>query len=129
MGSSGVRRRKRTRPLPPPRDWSGYDNPPGMMWHEGPTDFEPSPYSPAGRALIGWRMTRSLAWGGRHRRRWIRVAFRAWNIALLTLLAWGLLSPVFGYGEAMAVVVVLVALLLVVFLGTRMVRTRLGRGR
>jgi hypothetical protein len=60
-----------------------------MMWPAPGEGFEPSTFSPAGRAVVGWRFLRSLAWGGRRRRPWLRLATRLVLIGFLALLALG----------------------------------------
>ena len=59
MGRSGIRRRKRRRPLPPVPDVPVDDTPP-VMWSPPGSGFEASPLSPAGRSQALWRAT--LGW-------------------------------------------------------------------
>ena len=98
MGRSGIRRRGRKgkgrrRPAP---NWDGYDAPPGMMWSAPGDDFDPSSVSPAGSALIGWRLLRSLGWGGRNRRAWIRIATKVVLTGFLVLVLFGYVLSALG---------------------------------
>ena len=57
MGSRGIRRRKRRRPLPVPRDTLGWPTPdetPPVMWSEPGSGFEANQYSPAGQMQRQW---------------------------------------------------------------------------
>ena len=59
------------------------DVPPGMMWPEAGSGFEASPYSPAGRAQVSWRLLRGLP-------RWARITFAALTLAFFAFM---LLAP------------------------------------
>lgn len=96
VGRSGIRRRKPKHRLPPPRSWEGYDAPPGMLWHEPGDAFDPSPLSPAGRALIGWRFVQSLSRGGRQRRPWLRIATKTVLVGMLLVLLAGYVVSALG---------------------------------
>ena len=64
MGSSGIRRRKVKRSLPPVSDdasaWPTDDETPPIMWSEPGSGFEASGFSPAGAAPRQWWFLRRI---------------------------------------------------------------------
>jgi hypothetical protein len=67
-----------------------------MLWHPPGTDFEPSTSSPAGQALVGWRLLQSLARGGRRGRAWLAIATKVVLVGFLVLLVAGLVVSAVG---------------------------------